>query len=77
MGVEKQQEMKPRNRQDEGNGAKIGPESTWLTHANLSLGAGRQTSISIGPVLPHSKNTEIRILENVPRFKCVGKTVTN
>lgn len=23
------------NRQDEGNGAKIGPESTWLPHANL------------------------------------------
>jgi hypothetical protein len=44
-GGSKPEEMKPRNRQDEGTGAKIGPESTWLTHANLLLGARRQTSI--------------------------------
>lgn len=38
-GVEKLEEMKPRNLQEEGNGAKIGPESTWLPQTTLLLEA--------------------------------------
>lgn len=49
MGVEKHEEMKPRNFQEEGNEAKIGPESTWLPHTKLLLeGKAADINLSAG-----------------------------